>query len=301
MDIERNLYYYGLGAGVPYGALNSFANTVDAVWNAPDIARRRRVAGEVLKESPWKGTIPKDRGYALIGLDTLPGAKAALAAAQQVIEDRRKEGARAKKNNPFIQCERPEDLARYPELVEFAMSDALLHMVTDYYGLVPQVKEIGMWLTPPQTHQFSSQLYHLDKPEGQLVKLFMNVIDHDVSSGPLTLLPADVSNRVRRATNYEAVYYREDGRITDEAVFSYCSPQDQVVLGGAKGTGVIADTSACFHFGSRTSKGERRMLTVSFLLPHKAPDRRSPLFVLVPEPTDELRKLVLAGAQFRKG
>jgi hypothetical protein len=63
---------------------------------------------------------------------------------------------------------------------------------------------------------------------------------------------------------------------------------------------VFADTSNCFHFGSRTQSGERKMLTVSFLLPHKARDRRSPLFDLIPAPKDELRKLVLAGAQFRK-
>lgn len=301
MDLESKLYYYGLGAGVPYGALNSLANAVDEVRNASDIAARRRVAKEILSGSPWKGTIPKNRGFALVGAGTLPGAQAALSAANEVIEERRREGARAKKGNPFIQCQRPEDLVKHPELVEFALSDALLQMVTDYYGAVPQIKEIGIWLTLPQDSQFGSQLFHLDKPEGQLVKLFMNVVDHDASAGPLTLLPADISSKVRRATNYEAIYYREDGRITDDSVFSVCSPQDQVALGGAAGTGVIADTSNCLHFGSRTSAGERKMLTVAFLLPHKARDRRSPLFDLVPEPKDELRKLVLAGTQFRRG
>jgi len=301
MDIERRLYYYGLGAGVPYGALNSLANAFDKVRFAPDISRRRRAGEEVLKRSPWKGFIPKNRGYASIGIDTLPGAAAALAAACDVIEDRRREGIKAKKNNPFIQCERPEDFVKHPALIEFALSDALLQMATDYYGQVPQIKEVGIWLTPPQTHQFSSQLYHLDKPEGRLLKLFMNVVEHDASNGPLTLLPANISDKVRRATNYEAIYYRKDGRITDERVFSVCSPQDQVILGGAAGTGVIADTSNCLHFGSRTAAGERKMLTVAFLLPHKARDLRTPLFDLLPEPKDELRKLVLAGARFRKG
>ncbi|MGD9924717.1 MAG: hypothetical protein AB7V13_25200 [Pseudorhodoplanes sp.] len=301
MTMETRLYYYALGAGIPYNAVNSIANAVDEIRNASDIGKRRRVAEQVLKDSPWQGTIPKERGYALIGKDTLPGTKAAMEAARAVIEERRKQGAKAKKSNPFIQCERPEDLLNHPALVEFALSDALLHMATDYYGMVPQIKEIGIWLTPPQTRQFGSQLYHLDKPEGKLLKLFINLDDHDASSGPLTILPADVSSKVRRATNYEAIYYRDDGRIADDKVFEICSPTDQVVLGGAAGTGVIADTSNCLHFGSRTSLGERKMLTVSFLLPHKARDRRSPLFDLIAEPKDELRKLVLAGAQFRKG
>ena len=66
MDIERRLYYYGLGAGVPYGALNSIANAVDKVRFAPDISKRRRIGEQILKNSLWRGFIPKNRGYVLI-------------------------------------------------------------------------------------------------------------------------------------------------------------------------------------------------------------------------------------------
>lgn len=44
MDIERQLFYCGLGAGVPFGAPNALANAVDKVRFAPDIARRRMLA-----------------------------------------------------------------------------------------------------------------------------------------------------------------------------------------------------------------------------------------------------------------
>jgi hypothetical protein len=300
MGLETKLYHYGLGAGLPFGPLNSLANTVNEVRNAGDVSRRRRAAQQLLAGSPWKGFMSKERGFAIVKPDTLPGTQAALAAAREVIEEARREGAKAKKNNPFIQCERPEAFVKYPALIEFAFSDAILSIVSDYYGMVPQVKEIGIWLTPPQTHQYSSQLYHLDKPEGQLVKLFLNVVDHDAAAGPLTFLPADVSNKVRKATNYEDIYYRKDGRIQDESVFSVCSPTDQVMLGGAAGSGGFADTSNCFHFGSRTAAGERKMLTVSFELPHRSRNPRTPLFDLVPEPKDELRRLVLSGARFHK-
>jgi len=70
------------------------------------------------------------------------------------------------------------------------------------------------------------------------------------------------------------------------------------MLGGAAGTGGFADTSNCFHFGSRCRSGERKMLTVAFMLPHKARDRRTPLFDLVPRPADEARRQVLSGAVF---
>jgi hypothetical protein len=298
MDIEARLYRYGLGAGLPYGALNSIANAFDLARNAPDLARRQKLARQILVGSPWAGFIPQDKGYALVGPDTLPGTAAALEAARAIIEDRRRTGWKARKNNPFYQCERAEDFRDYPALMDFAFSEAVLHIVSDYYGMVPQMKEIGIWLTLPQDHQFSSQLYHLDKPESRLLKLFLNIGVNDDNSGPLTLLPANVSRKVRQKTRYEAIYFRGDGRLTDHTVFSICSTSDQVMLGGPAGTGGFADTSNCFHFGSRCASGERRMLTIAFMLPHKARDPRTPLFDLVPRPEDESRRLLLCGAAF---
>ncbi|HZS55553.1 MAG TPA: hypothetical protein VFA65_14225, partial [Bryobacteraceae bacterium] len=58
--------------------------------------------------------------------------------------------------------------------------------------------------------------------------------------------------------------------------------------------------SNCFHFGSRCQAGERIMMMVKFMLPHRARRSRTPLFDLVPEPTDEARRLALAGAVFEQ-
>ncbi len=298
MDIEGRLYYYGLGAGFPYGVLNSIANAFDNAVHVKDLARRRMAAREVLANSPWTGFIPKDLGYAVVGPETLPGAQRAIEASRAIIEDRRKSGWKARKHNPFYQCERPQDFVDYPEIIDFALSDAVMHIVTDYYCMVPQLKEVGIWLTPPQSHQFSSQLYHLDKPESQLVKLFLNIDANDDASGPLTLLPLNVSRRVREKTGYESIYFRGDGRLDDQTVFSICTTSSQIMLGGPVGTGGFADTSNCFHFGSRCASGERKMLTVSFMLPHKARNRRTPLFDLVPRPVDEMRRLALSGVEF---
>lgn len=301
MNIESRLYHFGLGAGLPYPLLNSFANAFDVALNAADLGYRRKIAQQILDGSRWKGFIPSDIGVARIGADTLPRMKEAIAAANAVIEDRRKNGNwKKRRNNPFYQCECPDDILNYPEIIEFAISDAVLQIVSDYYGMVPQLKEIGIWLTLPQDHQFSSQLYHLDKPECRLVKLFVNLASHEADSGPLTLLPANVSNTVRRRTHYESIYFRGDGRLKDEEVFAYCSSENQVELDGSAGTGGFADTSNCFHFGSRCQTGERRMLTVNFMLPHKARERRTPFFDVLSEPSDEVRRLVLSGAKFNK-
>ena len=299
MEIERRLYHYGLGLGVPYRALNSIANAVDVARNAGEHGQRQRLAREMLAGSPWAGFISKDRGYGLADPSLLPGAQEAIDTARRIIEESPKNSWKKRKQNPFFQLETPEFLRDHPALINFALSDAVLHIVSDYLGIVPQMKEIGIWVTPKQESEFSSQLYHLDKPEGKLVKLFMNVNQTGEDGGALTFLPLNVSDQVRRKTNYESVYYRGTGRLDDKAVFSHCSRDDQMTLTGGVGKGSFVDTSNCLHFGSRCKSGERRMLTIAYMLPHKARDRRTPLFDLVPEPADDVRRLVLSGARFR--
>ena len=300
MDLEQSLYYHGLGAKIPYTALNSIANAFDELRYAPDLARRRKVAREMLVGSPWADFIPKDRGYAFVGLDTLPGTREALEAARAIIADRRKTGWKARPHNPFYQCERATDYVDYPALMQFALSDAVLHIVSDYYGMVPQMKSLAVWVTPPQDHQFSSQLFHLDKPEARIVGLFLNVASTEAENGPLTLLPLNVSNKVRKRTGYETIYFRDDGRLADDRVFAHCSATDQIALGGGAGTGGFADTSNCFHFGSRCQAGERQMLVIKFMLPHKAREPRTPLFDLMRRPANEAHRLVLSGARFQQ-
>ena len=121
----------------------------------------------------------QEKGYALVGPDTLPGSGEVLETVRKIIKDRRKTGWKARPQNPFYQLERPEDFQDFPVLMDFALSDAVLHTVSSYYGMVPQLKEIGIWLTPPQDHEYNSQLFHLDKPESRLVKLFLNIEEND--------------------------------------------------------------------------------------------------------------------------
>jgi hypothetical protein len=99
--------------------------------------RRRKLARQMLKGSPWVGFVSRDTGYAIVKPGMLPGAAEALNAARAIIEDRRKTGWKARQHNPFYQCERPSDMVEYPALMNLALSDAVLHIVSDYYGLIP--------------------------------------------------------------------------------------------------------------------------------------------------------------------
>jgi hypothetical protein len=92
----------------------------------------------------------------------------------------------------------------------------------------------------------------------------------DEQSGPLTVLPADDSQRVRRALGY---LYRQ--RLTDAQVASVVGTGRERPILGPAGTTVLVDTSRCFHYGSRVGPGAiPRLVTMiqyqtpySFMLP----------------------------------
>lgn len=295
---ERRLYYYGLGAGLSYRSLDSVANAFAVARYAGEIGRRRALARELLAGSRWADFISKKTSFARVAPDTLPGTSEVLPIIRDIIKERRVTGWHKSRVNPVDHLELPEHFRDHPKLLQFALSDTMLQIFTGYYGMVPQLKEIGIWVSPPREELGNSQLYHLDKPESKIVGLFLNVEHNGVEQGPFTFVPADESEKVRKATRYEARYFRGEGYLTDDDVFKYASRDRQVTAEGPPGTGVIVDTSTCFHFGSRVLTGERIMLMVKFMLPHRARKRRTPLFDLTPRPRDELRQLVLVGTEF---
>ncbi len=298
MTLETRFYHYGTGIGLPYRGLNAVATAVSVSANARDVMRRRRLARELTANSELRNYIPRSKGFAAITPDTLPGTERVLETVRKIISDRRKTSWKMRDVNPVDHLELPEHFRDYPELLEFALSDEMLKIVCGYYGMVPMLKEIGIWVSRKQTKFHNSQYYHLDKPEPQILGIFINAKRNELEQGPTTLLPKDISKRVCKKMRYEARYFRDEGFVPDEYVFQHCEPEDELNIAGDPGTGVFCDTSNCLHYGSRTREGERNQMMIKFMLPHRARKRRSPLFDLVPEPKDELRRLVLCGAEY---
>jgi hypothetical protein len=298
---EAQLYHYGLGAGLPYRTLASFANAVALARNAGDVSRRKSIAREILTNSRWKNFISQETCYARVQPDTLPGTAEVLQILRDIIKERRKAGWHQSRVNPVDHLELPEHFRDHPQLLNFALSDTMLQIVSGYYGMVPQLKEIGIWVTRPQTDRGNSQLFHLDKPESKIIGLFLNIENNGVEQGPFTFIPAGESAKIRKGTNYESSYFRGDGYLSDDVVLKFTRRENQISTEGGPGTGIFVDTSNCFHFGSRCQAGERIMMMVKFMLPHRARKPRTPLFDLTPKPKDELRRLVLCGTEFGNG
>jgi hypothetical protein len=155
------------------------------------------------------------------------------------------------------------DLRANPALVDFALSDALLSLVTNYLGTIPHLNRVDLLYSIAHGGEeaISSQIYHLD-PEGRRqAKLFLNLRDVGPDEGPFTFIPAPETSRI-----VNAIKQRRRGD-ADMAMARYLDNELEAVNGFAKavaaegpaGSGVLVDTSRCLHFGSRVKPGTYRL------------------------------------------
>lgn len=242
--------------------------TAAARLRAPrDMQRRRRLARQYQADSAAV-RVSKSIGYVLFQPAQLPGLDEVLRTCRVLFEmktDERDRVARdADGKRGFLRnLLDNEDLVAHPELVDFALSDALLGAAAEYLGVIPHLTRIDLLYSVPRTGDTleASQLFHLD-PEGLTqAKVFVNVFDVNEDHGPFTFVPADISQRVvqqirARRTEAGAPVV---GRYTDEEVVGAGGVGSIVRVTGPAGGGVIVDTSRCLHCGSRVRPGAFRL------------------------------------------
>jgi hypothetical protein len=144
-----------------------------------------------------------------------------------------------------------ESLTPDSAVVRFALRDDVVAAVARYLGTVPCLNTIAVFHSDTvEGTPRSSQLHHCDGDDVTQVKIFIYCSDVDMASGPLTVLGAEHSARVRKAIRYQ---YRQ--RLTDEQVAAVLGPRAEHSILGPTGTMAFVDTSRCFHYGSRVAPG----------------------------------------------
>jgi hypothetical protein len=156
-----------------------------------------------------------------------------------------------------------DDLRRYPNLVDFALSDAAMGMAASYLGTIPYLNRVDLLYSIPRAgdDKVSSQLFHVD-PEGLTqVKFFINVFDVGAGEGPFTFIPADETARIIRDVNAlrQQQGKQHAGRYLDDEITAVGATGAIVRVTGPQGSGVAVDTSRCLHLGSRVSPGSFRL------------------------------------------
>lgn len=240
----------------------------DAVSSPRDAIQRRAAAAAYNRQHP-DPRLTREDGYALLGPGTVPGADAAIALSLRLFEEKQRqaESAAAASNSKKWAFLRSilsnHDLARNPELVDFALSPPLLSLVTNYLGTIPHLNRIDLLYSVNHGGEeaISSQIYHLD-PEGtRQAKLFMNLRDVGPDEGPFTFIPASETSRIVNAIKKRRPADTEmaAGRFLDDELEAVDGLDKAISVAGPPGSAALVDTSRCLHFGSRVRPGTFRL------------------------------------------
>jgi hypothetical protein len=155
------------------------------------------------------------------------------------------------------------DITEGSVYMKFALQKKIINLVSEYLGIVPVLAHVGVWYSPRNSEKSKgSQLFHLDQADVRQVKVFVYCSDVCDDDGPLTVIDASKSREIARKIDYD---YSDSGQcVQDDIITEHVDSNRWVKAIGAKGTVVIADTSSCFHLGSRTTEHSSDRLVAVF-------------------------------------
>ena len=146
----------------------------------------------------------------------------------------------------------------------FALHDTLLDIAEDYFQMLVKMRYYNVWLTFATSGKpRESQLWHYDREDKYILKVFLYLNDVDAGAGPFTYAPQTHPKGVLK--NSEPEFFVENGvrRTTDEQMGKILAPQNWRQATGSKGTIVFADTRG-FHKGGEARTSDRLMFTCMF-------------------------------------
>ncbi|MCG3133048.1 MAG: hypothetical protein HMLKMBBP_00139 [Planctomycetes bacterium] len=216
---------------------------------------------------PAGGGIPDDDGFLLVPpRDT--------ASERRVIELARKVRAAtdlaplwvASEGRNLLRIQLGDHLAADPAWLGVALDPALVSVAARYLGSVPLLWKAQLWVSPWAERDLAGRLlehrYHCDWGDMRQLRMLLFVEDLTRDHGPLTMIGARRSGELRRTLRYS--FDEEDSALTDEIFFSAVSRDEQRPLVGPPGTVAFADTSRCFHQGSRVLRPGLERVMVMF-------------------------------------
>ena len=216
-------------------------------------------------------------GIAITSANRLPGVGECFAELSGAIESlesewaERIEQARAEADNPLIGRKTfiLELLGRRPRLdpqstfARFALQKEILRIANSYFGMFTQLRYYNVWHTlatssPPR----ESQLWHYDRDDHLILKLFVYYSDVDEGAGAITYAPGTHrKGRIRRIPES----FLENGvrRWSDEQMDAVVPEAKWINGAGPKGSIVFVDTRG-YHKGGLARTSDRILYTSMF-------------------------------------
>lgn len=149
----------------------------------------------------------------------------------------------------------------------FALQDTLLNIANAYFGMLVKLRYYNVWNTfATDAALRESQLWHFDREDNYILKVFLYLKDVDEGTGPFTYAPG--THRKGKLWGKHPQFSLEEGtrRSTDEQMAAVVPANNWVRAIGKKGTIVFADTRG-YHKGGEARTDDRLMYTCMFTSP----------------------------------
>ncbi len=214
------------------------------------VSARRRIAEEA---DAGELQIPNEQGFALYPPQTFPETEELVQWANNRVAELKPETLQTRKaqlKQGFLDM---STLHRDSLHTKFALRPDVLGAIARYLGVAPILADIDVWYsTHADSQKYSnSQLWHCDTIDTTQVKIFLYSNEVTIDSGPLVVMGADASKKLRDSLSY--VYSGDRVRVSDEEANAVVQPKDQHPIVGPSGTWAFVDSSRCFHYGSRVN------------------------------------------------
>lgn len=230
----------------------------------PTLVKRRRAARAL---PPRAFTIPRSQGFLVIPPGRFSEVDEITAAAHATVAATDMDATIKAGNKTFlVSLLNQSDLTLDSPFMRLALRPDIVSAVAGYLGVLPILEYINVLCSNHAPAPLSkSQFLHCDSDEATQVKIFVLCTEVTTENGPLVILGADSSRRLR-----ESVAYRHNHRVTDEeAVAALGNLDDLHAITGPPGTICSVDTSRCFHYGSRVAAptGRRVVVLMQYITP----------------------------------
>jgi len=156
-----------------------------------------------------------------------------------------------------------------PESVfaNLGLSNSLLAIANSYLRMTAQLRYYNVWYTTASTGvSRESQLWHFDREDNYILKLFLYLDDVDEGTGPFTYAPGTHRNGRHRSIKPEFIMEGNVKRTTDEQMAAVYPRENWKICTGTKGTIVFADTRG-YHKGGEARTKDRLMFTCMYTSP----------------------------------
>lgn len=155
-----------------------------------------------------------------------------------------------------------------PDLVyaRFALQKPILRIANAYFGMYTRLRYYNVWHTfASGSEPRESQLWHFDREDYHILKVFLYLSEVDRGAGPFTYVAGShPKGKMRRTPEYSL-----EGNVrrsSDEQMSAIAGPEKWVTCTGRKGTLVFADTRG-YHKGGLARERDRLIYTCMFTSP----------------------------------